>query len=47
MIDYSNSDPKNKFELIGSCILKVMIFIIYRNFSGIYMNLFRFLKGLN
>ena len=29
MIDDSISDPKKKFELIWSCILKVMIF---RNF---------------
>ena len=39
MTDYSISDPKNKFELIWSCILKVMIFTIFIEFSGIFPEL--------
>ena len=33
---------QNKFELIWSYILKVMNFTIFRNFSGIFLNLFDF-----
>ena len=32
---------QNKFELIWSCILKVMIFTILENFSGIFLILFK------
>ena len=45
MIDYSISDPTKKFELIWSCILKVMIFTIYRNFSGIFLILIKFISN--
>ena len=31
-MDYLLSDPKNKFGLIWSCILKHMNFIIFRDF---------------
>ena len=34
---------QNKFDLIWSWILKVMIFTILRNFYGIFLNLFRFI----
>ena len=33
---------QNKFELIWSYILKVMNFKIFRNFFGIFLNLFDF-----
>ena len=42
MIDYSILNLKNKFELIWSYILKVMNFTIFRNFSGIFLNLIKF-----
>ena len=32
MIDNSISDRKNKFEIISSCILEYMIFLILKNF---------------
>ena len=38
MIDYSISDSKKKFELIWSCILKVMIFTILSNFLEFFWN---------
>ena len=41
MIDYTISDPKKKFELIWSCILKVMIFTIL----GFFLNLFNCIFG--
>ena len=49
MIDNSISDPKNKFELIWSCILKVMIFRNFKNFLKffwIYLIVFFILKWL-
>ena len=51
MIDDIIYNKKNKFGLIWSCILKLMNFLIFRNFSRIFINfsefildLFRFLK---
>ena len=49
MIDYSLLIKQNKFELIWSCILKVMIFTIFRNFLEffrIYLSVFSILKLL-
>ena len=43
MIDYLISDQKNKFGLIWSCILKVMNFLIFRDFL---QNLFEFILDL-
>ena len=43
MIDIQFLIQQNKFELIWSYILKVMIFTIYRNFSGIFMILIKFI----
>ena len=40
MIDDLISDPKNIFELISTCILKVMNFQIFRDFFEIFLNLF-------
>ena len=43
---YLISNPKNKFGLIWSCILKVMNFLIFRDFSIFFLffkNLFRFI----
>ena len=37
---------QNKFELIWSCILKVMIFTILRNFLEFFWIYFRFLIDL-
>ena len=42
-----NLDPKNKFELIWGCILKVMSFTIFRNFLEflwIYLSIFFIFK---
>ena len=47
MIDYSISDHKNKFELIWSCIFKVMIFTIYRNFLEFFWNYLSIFSILN
>ena len=41
MIDNSVSDPKNKFGLIWSCIFQVMNFPLFRDFLGIFLNLFK------
>ena len=38
MIDNLIYDPKNKFGLIWSCILKVVNFLIFRDFSRIFLN---------
>ena len=42
MVDYLISDPK-KFRLIWSCILKVIKFLIFRDFSRIFMNFSQFI----
>ena len=41
MIDNLIYDKNNKFGLIWSCILKVMNFLIFRDFSRIFLNLFK------
>ena len=46
MIDYLIFNPKNKFELIWSYILKDIKFLIFRDFFGIFLfliNLFEFI----
>ena len=42
MVDYLISYPKNKFGLDLSCILKVINFLIFRNFSEIFPNFYEF-----
>ena len=50
MIDNSISDPKNKFGLIWSFILKVINFLIFRNFLkklNLFKAIFDFKKNKN
>ena len=44
MIDYLIYDPKN--GLIWSCILKVMNFLIFMDFSRIFLNCYEFIMDL-
>ena len=39
MSDYLISDPPNIFGLIWSCILKFINFLIFRDFSRIFLNI--------
>ena len=45
MIDNLISDQKNKIRLIWSCILKLMNFITFRDFSLFFLNFFVNLFG--
>ena len=42
MIDYFISDKKDKFGLIWSYLLKVMNFLIFRDFLRIFLNFYEF-----
>ena len=42
MIESLISDPMNKFGLISSQILKVMNFIIFRDFYRIFLSFYEF-----
>ena len=46
MIDYLISDPTKKIGLIGSCILNVMDFIIFKDFSKNFLNISKFILDL-
>ena len=46
MIYYLIFDLKNKFGLIWKCILKDMNFLIFQDFSRIFLNIFEFILEL-